>query len=77
MAILRNREVHIIQPAPEINDSTFMVKNVQDGQTEYASLSELEFTEDEYDNYVKPTKTPSVRIIPSVKTEAKPVAKAK
>lgn len=69
MAILRNREVEIVDTALNIDPSTFVVRG-QDGQTEYAKLHELSFTEDEYSIFVH-DKLPTVKMVEKPKPETK------
>lgn len=64
MAILRGRHVDILRRADEIDNSTFQVVNPQDQMTEYAKMGELEFTQKEADEYVKPI-LPTVNIVKS------------
>lgn len=61
MAILRNREVQIMRVADEVDGSTFVVR-YPDGETEMAKMHEMVFTQQEYDQFVKPD-LPSVQIM--------------
>lgn len=61
MAILRNREVQIMRVANEVDGSTFVVR-YPDAETEMVKMHELIFTQDEYDQFVKPD-LPSVQIM--------------
>jgi hypothetical protein len=71
MAILRNREVEIVDVALHIDPSTFIVR-YKDGQTEYAKLHELAFTKAEYSLFVH-DKLPTVKMVdePEPKVEVK------
>lgn len=61
MALLRNRQVQIMRVANEVDGSTFQVR-YPDGETEMAKMHELTFTQQEYDQFVKPD-LPSVQIM--------------
>lgn len=71
MALLRNREVQILRVATEVDGSTFVVR-YPDGETEMAKMNELEFTQQEYNSFVKPV-TPEVKIIEESKPEVKKI----
>lgn len=61
MAILRGREVQIETVVHDQDPSTFQVR-YQDGETEIVKMHELEFTQDEYDQFIK-RNFPQPRII--------------
>ena len=65
MALLRNREVQIMEVANHIDNSTFVVRDSK-GETEYAKMDELEFTDEEYHRWVR-SQIPHVRMASDAK----------
>lgn len=53
MAILRGREVQILGVEAYQDPSTFKVRYALDGETEIVKMNELEFTKEEWDQFVK------------------------
>ncbi len=69
MALLRNREVQILRVANEVDGSTFVVR-YPDAETEMVKMHELTFTQNEYDQFVKPD-LPSVQIMSDADMKAR------